>query len=52
MTLDEPSNLPVISVGEQLLMTVTNADAQLGGHAAVGDRAYALAETLKLALTR
>ncbi|MEL6814943.1 MAG: mechanosensitive ion channel family protein, partial [Cyanobacteria bacterium J06598_3] len=52
VALDEPSNLPVISVGEQLLMTVTNADAQLGGHAAVGDRAYALAETLKLAFTR
>lgn len=52
VTLDEPSNLPVISAGEQLLMTVTNADAQLGGHVAVGDRAFALGETLQVAFAR
>ncbi|MGB7248638.1 MAG: mechanosensitive ion channel family protein [Phormidesmis sp.] len=50
--IDEPSKLPVISVDEQLLLTVTNLDAQLGGYASPSDRAFALAETLQDAFRR
>lgn len=52
ITLDEPSNLPVISVGNQELLTITNADVQLGGQATLNDRAVDLRDILRDAFSR
>jgi moderate conductance mechanosensitive channel len=50
--VDEPSNLPVIEVNDQLLMTVTELDAQLSGHANPLDHANILVENLQTAFER
>ncbi|MGI8932726.1 MAG: mechanosensitive ion channel family protein [Phormidesmis sp.] len=49
---DEPSNLPVIFINDQPLLTVTALDARLSGHANPDNRAEALAETLRTAFSR
>ncbi len=52
VNVDEPSNLPVILVDDQRLMTVTNLDAQLNGYASAMPLALSLAENLRMAFTR
>ena len=49
---DEPSNLPVIFINNQPLLTVTALDARLSGHANPDNRAEALANTLRTAFSR
>ncbi len=49
---DEPSNLPVIFVDDQPLLTVTSLDARLSGHASPEDRAVAISDTLSTAFSR
>jgi moderate conductance mechanosensitive channel len=51
VSLDEPSSLPVIFVDEQMLLTVTNLDAQLNGSSPY-PLALSLAEKLRLAFQR
>lgn len=48
--IDEPSNLPVVMVGDQTLLTVTQLDAQVTGYANASDRAQAIATDLQIAL--
>ncbi len=52
VTVDEPSNLPVIFVNDQPLLTVTNLDAQLTGYASPMPLASSWAETLQVAFER
>jgi moderate conductance mechanosensitive channel len=52
VNVDEPSNLPVIFVDDQRLMTVTNLDAQLNGYASPMPLALSLAENLRVAFMR
>ncbi len=52
VTVDQPSNLPVIEVDDQMLMTATNLDAQLSGYASPNLLALTLAESLKEAFER
>jgi moderate conductance mechanosensitive channel len=52
VNVDEPSNLPVILVGDQRLMTVTDLDAQLNGHAGPFPLALSLAENLRMGFRR
>lgn len=52
VSVDEPSNLPVIVVGDQMLLTVTNLDAQLGGYASPNLLALTLAGDLREAFER
>lgn len=51
VSVDEPSNLPVIFVDDQLLLTVTNLDAQLNGSSPY-PLALSLAEKLRMAFQR
>ncbi len=48
--IDQPSNLPVVLVGDQTLLTITQLDAQVAGYANASDRAQAIATDLQLAL--
>lgn len=50
--IDEPSNLPIITVGEQTVLTVTQLDAQVAGYANARDFAQSVAEDIQLALSR
>ncbi|MGC1306715.1 MAG: mechanosensitive ion channel family protein [Phormidesmis sp.] len=50
--IDQPSNLPVVSVEGKLLLTVTNLDAQFSGYATPSDRAVALSEILQMSFRR
>lgn len=50
--IDEPSNLPVVMVGDQTLLTITQLDAQVAGYANARDRAQAIATDLQTALQR
>jgi moderate conductance mechanosensitive channel len=51
VSVDEPSNLPVIFVDDQMLLTVTNLDAQLNGSSPY-PLALSLAEKLRMAFQR
>ncbi len=48
--IDKPSNLPVVIVGDQTLLTVTQLDAQVTGYASASDRAQVIATDLQIAL--
>lgn len=50
--VDQPSNLPVIFVNGQPLLTITELDARLSGHASPGDRAAVLQADLQAAFQR
>ena len=52
VSLDEASNLPIISVNDQQLLTVTNLDAQLHSYASPSTLAQSFAEDLRLAFQR
>ncbi len=52
VSVDQPSNLPVIEVNDQMLLTATNLDAQLGGYASPNLLAITLAENLRTAFDR
>ena len=48
--IDEPSNLPIIVVGDRTLLTITQLDAQISGYADARDRANAVANEVQTAL--
>ena len=52
VSIDQPSNLPVIEVNDQMLLTATNLDAQLSGYASPNLLALTLAENLRTAFDR
>ena len=52
VSIDQPSNLPIIEVDDQMLMTATNLDAQLGGYASPNLLALTLADRLRGAFDR
>lgn len=50
VTIDEPSNLPIVTADKQTLLTVTPLDAQFAGYADVKERADAIASDIETAL--
>ena len=48
--IDEPSNLPIVTVEDQTILTVTQLDAQVAGYADARDRAQAIASDIQTAL--
>ena len=50
VTIDEPSNLPVVTADKQTLLTITLLDAQFAGYANAKERADAIANDIETAL--
>ncbi|MEL7051157.1 MAG: mechanosensitive ion channel family protein [Cyanobacteria bacterium J06588_5] len=52
IVIDEPTQLPIITVDDEQLLTVTNLDAQLGGYARPSQYAIAFKSDIEAALDR
>lgn len=52
VVIDEPSNLPVVFIGDQSLLTVTTLDAQFSGYATPSELAATIERRLEAAFVR